>query len=119
MVFGRGQSPCHGQGRTRKVGPNHPSKPAYAGVLGRARKPQLGKCTFGKEKKMSKDEKFVVMQDIDSNVHVIPISFFENVANGTMEFLSLEKGERILPVVIQQWIKMLKIHSNNTIPKIV
>ena len=63
---------------------------------------------------MSKDEKFVVMQDIDSNVHVIPISLFEN-----MEFLSLEEAGKILPVIIQQWIKMLKIHSNNTIPKII
>ena len=29
------------------MGPNHPSKPAYAGVLGRARKPQLGNVHSG------------------------------------------------------------------------
>lgn len=47
--------------------------------------------------------------DIEGKAHTIPVSFFDDVAAGRVSIENLvKKKEKLLPVIIGEWVKLLR-----------
>lgn len=50
------------------------------------------------------NRKHVNVEDIDNNIHVIPLSVFNDIITGKISVIDLEDYEKIIPVIISEWL---------------
>lgn len=57
---------------------------------------------------MSDYREHLTIVDTDGSPHVIPTSYFDGVSRGTESIEMLGMKEKILPVIIGEWMQMLR-----------
>lgn len=52
---------------------------------------------------------YITVNDVDGDIHVIPVSVFNRIVSRDMSIMDLEGYEDIVPAIIEDWLYWLEI----------